>query len=123
MREAIRAKGSGWEIWMASLGCLLGSCLLILAVQLYQDSKTIFDKQAAPSNFFTLNKKIHGGALVNMGKGEKTFSQEELEEIPLRQVPPKEKPCDGQAQPWEAAERREMDAGSGTRGGDDGKYA
>ena len=81
MREAVRAKGSGWEIWMASIGCLLGSCLLILAVQLYQDSKTVFDKQAAPSNFFTLNKKIHGGALVNMGKGEKTFSQEELDEI------------------------------------------
>jgi hypothetical protein len=81
MREAVRAKGSGWEIWMASLGCLLGSCLLVLAVQLYQDSKIIFGEQVVPSNFFTLNKKIQGGALVNMGKGEKTFSEEELLQI------------------------------------------
>jgi hypothetical protein len=81
MREAVRAKGSGWEIWIASLGCLLGSSLLILAVQLYQDSNRFFDEQVSPSNFFTLNKKIHGGALVNMGKGEKTFTQEELDQI------------------------------------------
>ena len=66
---------------MASLGCLLGSCLLVLAVQLYQDSKIIFGEQVVPSNFFTLNKKIQGGALVNMGKGEKTFSEEELLQI------------------------------------------
>lgn len=81
MQEAVRAKGSGWEIWMASLGCFLGSCLLVLGVQLYQDSKEIFAEQVTPSNFFTLNKKIQGGALVNMGKGEKTFSEEELLQI------------------------------------------
>ncbi|MBT3637292.1 MAG: hypothetical protein HN531_10155 [Opitutae bacterium] len=81
MREAVRAKGSGWEIWIASLGCLLGSSLLILAVQLYQDSNRFFDEQVSPSNFFTLNKKIQGGALVNLGKGEKTFTQEELDQI------------------------------------------
>jgi hypothetical protein len=66
---------------VASLGCLLGSSLLVLAIQLYQDSDLIFDGQVSPSNFFTLNKKVQGGALVNMGKGEKTFSEEELEQI------------------------------------------
>lgn len=81
MREAVKAKGSGWEIWIASLGCLLGSSLLILAVQLSQDSNRFFDEQVSPSNFFTLNKKIQGGALVNMGKGEKTFTQDELDQI------------------------------------------
>ena len=81
MRKAVSPRGSGWEIWVASLGCLLGSSLLILAIQFYQNSKTIFDEQVAPSNFFTLNKKVKGGALVNLGKGEKTFSEEELEEI------------------------------------------
>lgn len=81
MREAVRTRSSGWEIWIASLGCLLGSSLLILAVQLYQDSNRFFNEQVSPSNFFTLNKKIHGGALVNMGKGEKTFTQEELDQI------------------------------------------
>lgn len=81
MREAVRAKGSGWEIWIASIGCLLGSSLLILAVQLYQDSNRFFEGQVSPSNFFTLNKKIQGGALVNMGKGEKTFTQDELDGI------------------------------------------
>jgi hypothetical protein len=81
MREAVRAKGSGWEIWIASLGCLLGSSLLILAFQLYQDSNRFFEEQVSPSNFFTLNKKIQGGALVNMGKGEKTFTQDELNQI------------------------------------------
>ncbi len=81
MRKAVRPKGSGWEIWVASLGCLLGSSLLVLAIQLYQDSDLIFDGQVSPSNFFTLNKKVQGGALVNMGKGEKTFSEEELEQI------------------------------------------
>ena len=81
MQEAVRTQSSGWEIWIASLGCLLGSSLLILAVQLYQDSNRFFDEQVSPSNFFTLNKKIHGGALVNMGKGEKTFTEKELDEI------------------------------------------
>ncbi len=81
MREAVRTRSSGWEIWIASLGCLLGSSLLILAVQLYQDSNRFFNEQVSPSNFFTLNKKIHGGALVNMGKGEKTFTQDELDQI------------------------------------------
>jgi hypothetical protein len=34
-----------------------------------------------PKNYFTLNKKVEGGALVNLGKNERTFTSDELDKI------------------------------------------
>ena len=69
------------ELIIASIGCLLGTTLLFLAIQLHQDAKNYLEKSEGPKNFFTINKKVEGGALVNLGKQDESFSPEELKAI------------------------------------------
>ena len=69
------------ELWIASLGCLIGTTLLILAIQLYQEVSSLLEENKGPKNYFTLNKKVEGGALINLGKNERTFSSKELDKI------------------------------------------
>ena len=69
------------ELWIASLGCLIGTTLLILAIQLYQEVSSLLEESKGPKNYFTLNKKVEGGALINLGKNERTFSSKELDKI------------------------------------------
>ncbi|MEJ6622704.1 MAG: hypothetical protein QNL93_12220, partial [Opitutae bacterium] len=81
LHACLRVSGPSRELWIASLGCLIGSTLLILAIQLYQDATTFLHESEGPKNYFTLNKKVEGGALVNLGKNEQSFTPEELEKI------------------------------------------
>jgi hypothetical protein len=81
LQSCLNVSGPRRELWIASLGCLIGSTLLILAIQLYQDTSSLLDEKEVAKNYFTLNKKVEGGALVNLGKNERTFSTEELNEI------------------------------------------
>ena len=69
------------ELIIASFGCLLGTTLLFLAIQLYQDAQNYLEQSEGPKNFFTINKKVEGGALVNLGKQDESFSPEELKAI------------------------------------------
>ena len=69
------------ELIIASFGCLLGTTLLFLAIQLHQDAQNYLEKSEGPKNFFTINKKVEGGALVNLGKQDESFSPEELKAI------------------------------------------
>ena len=69
------------ELIIASLGCLIGTTLLLLALQLYQDAQSYLKENEGPKNYFTINKKVEGGALVNLGKKEESFSKEELDNI------------------------------------------
>lgn len=69
------------ELGIATLGCLFGTTLLLLALQLYQDINSYLEENEKPKNFFTINKKIEGGALVNLGKKDDTFSPDELNNI------------------------------------------
>ena len=69
------------ELIIASFGCLLGTTLLFLAIQLYQDAQNYLKQSEGPKNFFTINKKVEGGALANFGKQDESFSPEELEAI------------------------------------------
>ena len=69
------------ELIIASIGCLLGTTLLFLAIQLHQDAQNYLEKSEGPKNFFTINKKVEGGALVNLGKQDESFSPEELKAI------------------------------------------
>ena len=72
------------ELWVASLGCLLGTTVLLLTMQLYQDANDYLNQNEGPKNYFTLNKKIEGGALANLGKKDETFTPEEL--LAIRQA-------------------------------------
>ena len=81
LNACLRVSGPSRELWIASLGCLIGSTLLILAIQLYQDANKFINESEESKNYFTLNKKVEGGALINLGKNEQSFTQEELEEI------------------------------------------
>ena len=55
--------------------------MLILGVQLYQDASSLLVNNKGPKNYFTLNKKVEGGALINLGKNDRTFTSDELEKI------------------------------------------
>ena len=69
------------ELIIASLGCLLGTTLLLLALQFYQDAQSYLKENEGPKNYFTINKKVEGGALVNLGKKDDSFSKKELDTI------------------------------------------
>ena len=81
LQSCLQVAGPRRELAIASLGCLLGSTLLLLALQFFQDANQYLDQNEGPKNFFTLNKKVEGGALVNLGKKDPAFSPAELESI------------------------------------------
>jgi hypothetical protein len=81
LQRCLQVAGPRKELTIASLGCLLGSTLLLLAVQLYQDINHYLEQNEGPKNYFTMNKKVEGGALVNLGKKDESFSPEELQAI------------------------------------------
>lgn len=81
LQRCLQVAGPRKELTIASLGCLLGSTLLLLAVQLHQDINHYLEQNEGPKNYFTMNKKVEGGALVNLGKKDESFSPEELQAI------------------------------------------
>ena len=81
LQRCLQVAGPRKEITIASLGCLIGTTLLLLAVQLYQDANHYLEQNEGPKNYFTMNKKVEGGALVNLGKKDESFSPEELQAI------------------------------------------
>jgi hypothetical protein len=81
LRLCLDPSSSGKELALASLGCLLGSFLLLFAVQLYTDSQTMIGEKEQGSSFFTLNKKVQGGLLLNLSTNNKSFTQDEIEQI------------------------------------------
>ena len=81
LSSCLQTGGPKRELTIAAIGCLFGTTLLVLALQFFQDANQYLESHEGPKNYFTLNKKVVGGALVNLGKQGKAFSSEELEEI------------------------------------------
>ena len=81
LQICLQAAGPRKELIIASVGCLTGSILLLLAIQFYQDAQNYLNDNEAPKNYFTINKKVEGGALVNLGKKDESFSKKELDAI------------------------------------------
>ncbi len=81
LRLCLNPTSSGKELILAALGCLLGSFLLFFAVQFYKDSQRIIGEKETGSSFFTLNKKVQGGLLQNLSTNNKSFTQDEIEQI------------------------------------------
>lgn len=75
------SRGPRRELFIASLGCFIGTTLLLLAIQIYQDATTYLENNEGPKNYFTINKKIEGGALLNLAKKEESFDKQELDTI------------------------------------------
>ena len=79
--KALGVRGPRGELTIAVLGCFMGTILLLGAVQFFLDVRQILDEREPPRNFFTLNKKIEGGALANLGKNDEGFSTDEIVEL------------------------------------------
>ena len=75
------SRGPLRELFIASFGCFIGTTLLLLAIQIYQDAIIYLENNEGPKNYFTINKKIEGGALLNLAKKEESFEKQELDTI------------------------------------------
>jgi hypothetical protein len=75
------SRGPRRELFIASFGCFIGTTLLLLAIQIYQDATSYLENNEGPKNYFTINKKIEGGALLNLAKKEESFDKQELDAI------------------------------------------
>ena len=75
------SRGPRRELFIASFGCFIGTTLLLLAIQIYQDATIYLENNEGPKNYFTINKKIEGGALLNLAKKEESFDKQELDTI------------------------------------------
>ena len=81
LRLCLNPTSSWQELILAALGCLIGSFLLFFAVQFYKDSQRIIGEKETGSSFFTLNKKVQGGLLQNLSTNNKSFTQDEINQI------------------------------------------
>lgn len=81
--RCLQTKSPGKAMVVASLGCLLGSFLVILAIQIYSDSKSLLPNES--SSFVSLSKKVKGGLMINLSEKGKTFSPEEV--MKIKEIP------------------------------------
>lgn len=81
LAKALGVRGPRKELAAAAIGCLIGVVLLLGAAQAYLDLQAVLADRSPPRNFFTINKRVHGGALANLGKGPAGFTTEEIENI------------------------------------------
>lgn len=72
---------SGKELLVASLGCLLGSILVLLALQTWVDYQSFQEQEEGGASYITLNKQVTGGILHNLAQKNKSFHETEVEEI------------------------------------------
>jgi hypothetical protein len=81
LNRCLGSKSPRKELLAASLGCVIGSTLILLALQIFTDSKLLVGSREVGQNFVTLNKSVQGGILLNLGKQEKSFREEEIDRI------------------------------------------
>jgi len=82
--KALGVRGPRRELAIAVTGCFMGTVLLLAAVQFFLDASTVIAEREPPKNFFTVNKRVEGGALANLGKNDEGFSPEEITAIETR---------------------------------------
>ena len=81
LNRCLGSKSPRKELLAASLGCVIGSTLILLALQISTDSKLLVGSREVGQNFVTLNKSVQGGILLNLGKQEESFREEEIDRI------------------------------------------
>ena len=82
--KALGVRGPRRELATAVTGWFMGTVLLLAAVQFFLDASTVIAEREPPKNFFTVNKRVEGGALANLGKNDEGFSPEEITAIETR---------------------------------------
>jgi len=82
--KALGVRGPRRELAIAVTGCFMGTVLLLAAVQFFLDASTVIEEREPPKNFFTVNKRVEGGALANLGKNDEGFSPDEITAIETR---------------------------------------
>lgn len=56
------------ELFLAAAGCFVGTFLLLAAVQFQSDAKSALHDHEPPANYFSINKRITGSGIENIGK-------------------------------------------------------
>ena len=56
------------ELFLAAAGCFAGTFLLLAAVQFQTDARATLQARKAPTNYFSINKRISGSGIENVGK-------------------------------------------------------
>ncbi len=69
------------ELFTASLGCLMGSILVLLAIEAWAGSRAFQGREDDGDVFVTLNKQVEGGILINLAQNEKSFNDSEVSDI------------------------------------------
>ncbi|MBO94069.1 MAG: hypothetical protein CMI32_04110 [Opitutales bacterium] len=71
------------ELILARIGCFFGTFLLLAAVQFLSDARSMLTERQPPENFFSINKKITGSGIENVGRSY-DFNQSEIDRIKNR---------------------------------------
>ena len=71
------------ELFLAAAGCFAGTFLLLAAVQFQTDARSTLEDREAPTNYFSINKRISGSGIENVGKSY-DFNTSEISEIQNR---------------------------------------
>tara|TARA_Y100001968_G_scaffold296959_1_gene305530 strand:+ start:4179 stop:5393 length:1215 start_codon:yes stop_codon:yes gene_type:complete len=71
------------ELFLAAAGCFAGTFLLLAAVQFQTDARSTLEAREAPTNYFSINKRISGSGIENVGKSY-DFNASEISEIQNR---------------------------------------
>jgi len=81
LQLCLKSNTTAKELVLATLGCLLGSFLILFAVQFYANSQNILSGRKQVGSFLTLNKKVEGGLLLNLSTNNKSFTPDEIQKI------------------------------------------
>jgi hypothetical protein len=71
----------GIEMRVASIGCLLGSALILLAIQFWSEVKGLHSHPVEEAYYLTLNKTVKGGILENLSQNGDGFDENEIAAI------------------------------------------
>jgi len=74
-------KSSVIEMRVASMGCLLGSTLILLAIQFWSEVKILHSHPVEEGYYLTLNKTVKGGILENLSQNDDGFDENEIAAI------------------------------------------
>ena len=79
--RCLENKFSGTEMRVASMGCLLGSTLILLAIQFWSEVKVLQNHPVEEAYYLTLNKTVKGGILENLSQNGDGFDEDEIAAI------------------------------------------
>lgn len=80
LASALWKKQPRRELFLAAIGCFAGTFLLLAAVQFQHDARSAMEARKPPTNYFSINKRITGSGIENVGKSY-DFNSSEISSI------------------------------------------